>query len=289
MELSDAIRLFIKNLQKKGRSIGTIKEYQKDLNMLNQYLVEHSNSQVLVQEVSIIDLDNYLKALIDKRIYSPASRNRQLNTIRSFYKYLATQEIVMCNLGTKLELLKVDYKERTYLTVFEVNQLLTAIDNRLIKLVVSTLFYTGLRISECLTLTVEDIDFKRNLLFVKNGKGNKQRRIPLNEALKLSLQEYVKEWRTEKSSPLLFQTERTGKLSGVYVNKVIKAAVKKLGWSKNVTCHVLRHSFASALIDKNVNLVAVKDLLGHADLKTTSVYSHIQVESLEDAIKMLKL
>lgn len=289
MELSKAIPLFVKSLQRKDRSKGTIKEYQKDLNMLKKYLSKHSSNQIPVQEITTMDLDNYLQVLFNERNYTPASRNRQLNTIRSFYKYLTTEEIVENNVATKLELLKVHYKERTYLTVNEVSQLLNAIDNKLIKLVATTLFYTGMRISECLALSVDDIDFIQNLVFVEKGKGNKQRRIPLNEVLKLSLQEYMEEWRTEKGSLLLFQTERTGKLSDVYVNKVIKEAVKQLGWNKKVTCHVLRHSFASALIDKNVNLVAIKDLLGHADLKTTSVYSHIQEESLEDAIQMLKL
>ena len=84
-------------------------------------------------------------------------------------------------------------------------------------------------------------------------------------------------------------TERTNSLSDVYVNKVLKETVEKLKWDKHVTCHVLRHSFASALVQNNVNIVAVQQLLGHANLKTTSSYTHIHQQTVDEGIETLTI
>lgn len=280
---------FNQYLSNKGRSNGTIKEYSKDLGMLAQYLKLEKGEDFSLKQVTTKELDSYLDMLVTKKGYKPSSRNRQLNTIRSFYKYCIKDDHIEKNMTIKLELLEVETVEQCFLTIDEVKELLVAIKHPLIKLVVCTLFYTGLRINECLSLTVEDVDFNANTVTVQNGKGNKKRIVPLNNELKPHLKLYIEKWRVKQHSNKLFLTNRTGKLSDVYVNKILKDAVRQLKWDKKVTCHVLRHSFASALVDQNVNIVAVKELLGHASLTTTSGYTHIQRETVEEAIQKINM
>uniref|UniRef100_UPI0012FD104B tyrosine-type recombinase/integrase n=2 Tax=Bacillati TaxID=1783272 RepID=UPI0012FD104B len=91
----------------------------------------------------------------------------------------------------------------------------------------------------------------------------------------------------ETESPLFFCTKKTGKLSPVYVNRIISQAVNELGWKKKVTAHILRHSFASRLVKKDVNLVQIQKLLGHSSLNVTSIYTHTDLEQLSEAINTL--
>ena len=285
MNIEAAAKQFFQNLINKKKSVGTITEYQKDLKMFLSYL---QKEDVLdIKAVRGSHMDSYLNSLIAERHYKPSSRNRQMNTLRSFFKYCKKAGLVDENHAEGLERLNEEKAERVYLTSDEVRCLIKAIEHRLIKLVVLTLFFTGARINECLNLELQDIDFEHQTLTIRNGKGNKTRKIPLHHELGFALKDYIKNWRVQFSTNKLFLTERSGSLSDVYVNRVLKETVKKLKWDKNVTCHVLRHSFASALVQGSANIGAVKELLGHASLKTTSSYVHIQRASVEEAIQKL--
>lgn len=288
MDFVKAAKHFLQELKENKRAQGTLNEYGKDLEMLFNFLVVEGVENV--EEVRESHLVSYLDYLIKTRDYQPSSRNRQMNTLRSFFKYCKKAGILPSNPAEHLERLEEHAVERIFITSEEVKALINAIDLPLIKLVVIALFFTGMRINECLSLEERDLDFTEDFIFVRKGKGNKSRKIPLHPELKEALIHYLKD-RSGRSDAkeLLFQTERTGKLSAVYVNRVIKNAVQKLGWEKRVTCHVFRHSFASALLHEKVNIVAVKDLLGHANLKTTSGYVHIAEQEMSEAIRHLKL
>jgi site-specific recombinase XerD len=287
MKIRIACLQFVEALKDKGKSPGTIKEYQKDLKMFLEYLPEKGDC--LVKVIKGSHLASYLVTLVNERKYKASSRNRQMNTLRSFFKFCKKAGIIKENPAEYLERLGEDRVERVFLSSKEVDVLIKAIDHPLIKLVILTLFFTGARISECLNLQVDDVDFERKLLFIRNGKGNKARQIPLHQELERVLKQYIDGWRVSSNSNKLFLTERSGKLSGVYVNSILKETANKLRWNKNITCHVLRHSFASALVQKNVHIVTVKELLGHVSLRTTSGYAHIQKESVEEAISKLAL
>lgn len=287
MNLEITVQHFIQDLRKKNRSIGTVNEYQKDLIMFLAHLQRKGVTQV--KDVKGSHMVSYLENLIEMRNYKASSRNRQMNTLRSFFKYCKKAGIIEVNHAEHLERLEEEKVERVYLTSNKVNTLIEAIEHPLIKLVIITLFFTGARISECLNLELDDIDFKKKALLIRKGKGNKSRTLPLHPELAFALQNYINRWRVDSDTNKLFLTERSGKLSDVYVNRVLKETVKKLKWDKKITCHVLRHSFASELVRKNVHIVAVKELLGHASLKTTSGYAHIQKESVEEAIQKLAL
>ncbi|WP_164984974.1 tyrosine-type recombinase/integrase [Ammoniphilus sp. CFH 90114] len=282
-----AVKQFLKELSNKNRSKGTIDEYQKDLMMFLRHLQQEGVEDI--DDVVGSNMTSYLDKLINERSYKASSRNRQMNTIRSFFKYCKKAGFIQQNHAEHLERLEEEKVERVFLTSNEVTTLVGAIEHPLVRLVIVTLFFTGARITECLSLELEDIDFDQKTIFIKNGKGKKSRRLPLHPELEKALKHYIEGWRVRMDSKKLFLTGRSGNLSDVYVNRILKETVDRLGWNKKVTCHVLRHSFASELVHKNVNIVAVKELLGHSSLKTTSGYAHIMNQDIEDAIQQLAL
>ncbi|MGD8190309.1 tyrosine-type recombinase/integrase [Brevibacillus ginsengisoli] len=287
MLLTNAITLFLNYLSSIDRSEETISGYQKDLKQLTCYLENRYNCELYVEEVTANDLEDYLFYLKDKRKYAASSRSRNLHTLRSFFAYAYKKEWVIRNVALSVERINVQQKERTHLSDEEVQSLIHTIDHELIRLVVQALYMTGLRISECLNLVVDDVDIQRRVIHVIAGKGNKDRLVPISERLAPHLEEYILYKRPATNSTLFFCTKKTGMLSPIYVNRVIADAVKKLGWKKKITAHILRHSFASQLVKKDVNLVQIQKLLGHSSLKVTSVYTHTDIDQLSDAVNTL--
>lgn len=281
------IEEFVKGLQARNASPETIAGYAKDLEMVNRFLEKKYNGFVGLGDIQTRDLEEYLNMLRVERQYQPASVNRHLNTLRSFYKYAVKQGWTTMNTAAPIDQLKVPKKERTFIDETEYKQLIEAIEHPTIKVVIQFLFYTGLRITECLSLTLEDVNLEESIVFVQNGKGNKQRKVPISPKLLPLLVHYKEHIRPATDSPFFFALSKTGKLSDVYVNRVLHETTKKLGWKKKVTCHVLRHSFASNLVKNKVHIVHIQKLLGHADLKTTSVYVHANQEQLIEAIHTL--
>lgn len=287
MLLMNAIQSYIQYLSSIDRSQETITGYRKDLVFFTRFLEAKYNCESYLDEVTAVDIEDYLTYLKEKRNYAPASRGRNLHTLRSFFTYAYNKELVERNIALSVEKIKVQQKERTYLTEEEVDLLIKTIDHNLIRLVVFVLYMTGMRISECLNLTVDNVDIKKRVIHVVAGKGNKDRLIPISKRLVPLLEEYILFQRPETDSLLFFCTKKTGMLSPVYVNRIITQAVNKLGWKKKVTAHILRHSFASQLVKKDVNLVQIQKLLGHSSLNVTSIYTHTNLEQLSEAIDTL--
>jgi integrase/recombinase XerD len=284
--LTESIEAFKKYMETMDRSKETIRGYSMEMAVFNRFLEKKNNGPVYLTEVNEQDMEDYLLHLKIKGD-APASRSRSLYILRSFYNFCYKKDLVLKNLGVKLEPIKVPQKERCYLTEEEVNELLTAIDNPIIHVVVQTLFMTGMRISEALNLTLQDVDMEKKVILVREGKGKKSRIIPISKKLHFHLVNYLSNVRPKVENNRFFATKKTGSLSDQHVNGIIRGATEKLGWNKNVTCHILRHSFASNLIKHDVNLVKVQKLLGHSSLKTTSIYTHSNLEELAKAVNIL--
>jgi len=287
MLLKNAVQSFLVYLSSIDRSKETLSGYQKDLMLFIRFLDSKYNCESYIDEVTSNDIEEYLHYLKEVRGYAPASRARSLHTFRSFFAYAYKKELVARNIALSVERINIQQKERTYLSESEIEQLVDKIEHDLIRLVVQVLYKTGLRISECLNLTLDQVDIERKVIHVVAGKGNKDRLVPISESLLPLMRDYVENWRPTTTSPLFFCTKKTGKLSPVYVNRELAAAVKKLGWKKKVTAHILRHSFASQLVKKDVNLVQIQKLLGHSSLKVTSVYTHTDLGQLSEAVNTL--
>lgn len=285
MLLTEAIERFGKYQINIERSPRTIEGYRLDLNLLNRYLQKKFNAPIYLEDITKEYVEEYLLYLKEVRNYKAGSRKRMLGSYRSFFKYAYQSEWCDRNITETLEPISVRQKERHYLNEEQIQEFIGAIDHQLIQLVAQTLYFTGMRISECLNLTAEDIDFDAGLIYVRKGKGNKDRTIPINPKLKKLLIHYVEHWQI--SSKSFFATKHSGSLSATNVAKIFRDTSKKLGLKKNVTAHIIRHSFASKLVQNDVHLVKISKLLGHADLKTTSIYVHSSMDDLEDAINTL--
>jgi len=150
------------------------------------------------------------------------------------------------------------------------------------------MYYGGLRITECLELGLKDVDLKKDILTVRKGKGNKIRQVPINKTLHNILIDYISNVRPDVISDRLFSSKKTGKLSDSYFRSLFNIALNKLNWDIKVTPHTLRHSFASGLVKKDVNLVKIQRLLGHSNINTTSIYAHTRIDDLIDAVTALE-
>lgn len=281
----DAIDQFGKYQLNIERSPRTIEAYREDLHLLNRYLEEKYNGLMYLDDIKKTDIEEYLLFLKEEKKYKDDSRKRLLASYRSFFKYAHRHEWCEKNVTELLEPIKVRQKERHFLNDEEVNTFIEAIDHRLIKLVAQTLYYTGMRITECLNLQLDDIEIEKGIIRVNQGKGNKDRTIPINPRLKELFIDYIENWRVP--SPNFFATQISGSLSRNSVGLVFRETSKKLGLKKTISAHTLRHSFASQLVSKDVHLVKISKLLGHNSLKTTSIYVHSSMDDLKEAINTL--
>lgn len=283
MLLRESILMFRKHLVINERSSETLRAYMIELGNFTKYLENQFNGPIYLEDVTVRDIEEYLHELKIRGCHA-SRRSRMVYILRSFYNFAVRQELVNTNVAARVDSVKVQQLERTFLGDEEFEELISVIMNDLVRVLICTLFMTGLRIKEALDLTLDDVDFTANIIRVKHGKGNKSRIIPISDRLLPILRHYVEKSRPQGDSSKFFATKVSGQLSASMANKTLKQAVSLLGWSKKVTCHVLRHSFASHLVRHNVNIVRVQKLLGHASLKTTSIYTHATLEELSEAV-----
>ena len=280
-----AICAFKENLIDRDKSSSTVNGYETEMVRFLNYLEKNHNRPFFLKEVGLKEMEDYL-AYLTRTNHAPATRRRITNIFRAFYKFCERSGYLSNNPAVMLESVKSQLKEREYINDVEFNQLISAMEHPLVEAVLSTLYYTGLRIGECLSLDTEDIHPKLEYIMVKNGKGKKQRKIPINNTLQKILSEYIEEF-TPSQNQKFFTTKQSGALSITHVNMVLRNCRKSIGWKKKISCHNLRHSFASNLVKKNVNLVLIQKLLGHSSLAVTSVYTHSNLDDLKEAVDSL--
>lgn len=287
MELTKLITTFLKYLEDKECSHYTVTQYRTILVDLQRFLEEDIlNGRAYLEHIELDHLQMYMSER-KKRGNCAKTRSMVLQVMRTFWNYLYKRRYICNNLPQQLDDIKVEKRERVYLTQKEFHCLLDVIENETIRAVAYTLGYTGLRISELKALSVKDVDFENEEIKVLCGKGKKGRTVPLHPVLKPVLQKYFNEIRNQDSRHF-FATKRSGTITQQYVNNSLIKAANKAGIEKHVTAHILRHSFASGLVSENCNITVIQKLLGHADLKTTSIYLHVNRKEMENAVKMLK-
>ncbi|GAK02976.1 integrase [Geomicrobium sp. JCM 19037] len=286
-EFRKAMLLFERYMDSRDRSDRTIIGYRRDLTMVENYLKNRYGSRIYVHDVTTNDIEDYLLMLKVEKQYKASSRNRHIGALKSFYKFCQREGWASASPLEQIEKIRGPQKEREILEFSEVNTFITAIDHPLIRVVAQCLYYTGLRISECLGLRYEDVNLERRRIWVSAGKGNKSRSVPINERLLFILADYLDVQTDSGSSEYFFATKKSGQLSNVYVNRILDRTRVKLGWRKRVSAHTFRHSFASHLVRKGVNIADIQKILGHSDLKTTSVYLHTDQDSLLASVDLL--
>jgi site-specific recombinase XerD len=277
----------------RGFSQRTIEAYTHDLNRFVNFLESTAKTDIL-----LITKENVRSFLVQQSITNCAvTRARKLSAIKSLFKYLGREGIILANPVSDIETPKLPEKEPSFLTESEYHGLITTVRREatpyyLIRdlTIVMLLLGTGIRLSELVSLTLDRVSLEYSGRSIKvRGKGNKERIIPLTNELIDILQKYLK-IRPDVESNNLFISRLGGNLKARSVYGLIKKYLKAAGINKNkIAVHSLRHTFGTSLLNNGVNIVVIQELLGHKKLETTRRYLHINNVDLRNAVDSLVL
>ena len=268
----------------KGLSANTLKSYNYEINLYQTYL-EDKLSIIDIEKVSKEDIESYLKYCYSKNEDSKTISHK-ITTIYNFHNYLLREMVIKDNQAEFIDRPKLAKHLPYTLTVKEIDKLLdialvTVFDYR-DKAMLELMYGTGLRVSELVSLTVYDVDFYNAFLRIK-GKGSKERIVPINNASLKYLKLYLDRrclLLKKKTSDELFLNARGEGISRQGFFKNLKKILAKKGMPTNISPHSLRHSFATHLIENGADLRSVQTMLGHSDITTTKIYTHISNEKV---------
>ncbi|HTQ61335.1 MAG TPA: site-specific tyrosine recombinase XerD [Candidatus Solibacter sp.] len=289
--MSAAISAFLTHVKvEKGLSANTVEAYQRDLAKFSAFAQKH---KLTLEGVSRDDLVDFLAGLYRGKLESRTVA-RQLVTLRNFFRFAHIQELISVDPSLNLESPKIRRTLPGYLRLEEVERLLdqpdikTAIGLR-DRAMLEVLYSTGLRVSELIGLRVTDLDPKVGCIRCI-GKGDKERIVPAGRKALALVDKYLREARVKllgkvASSPALFVNRRGKPLSRVGVWKILSAYGRRAGLRVALTPHMLRHSFATHLLERGADLRSVQLMLGHADISTTQIYTHVVEERLKQIYK----
>lgn len=276
-------------LNERRYSENTIVSYQRDLNELYQFL--ESSGSTDVSDVTYQDMRYYL-AFLNEQQYRPASISRKLSSARSFFNYLVLEEILDSH---PLDLIHYQAKEQRLPEFFyeeEINKLIETAyqmetDTRLRDAAIIELLYSsGLRVSELCDLKVSQINVAVQLIRVI-GKGNKERIVPLGDKALAVIKQYQSTWRKEHhvdaSVHQLFINEKGQPLKPAQIRQILEQINTATGLNATIYPHKIRHTFATHLLNNGADLRSVQEMLGHENLSTTQIYTHLSSDKMRQA------
>ncbi|VXD18985.1 tyrosine-type recombinase/integrase [Marinoscillum sp. 108] len=280
------IDTFLKYLRfEKRYSEHTLTAYRKDLTQLEIFLSEEFETSDF-KEVQHAHLRNWMVNLMESGL-EPKSVNRKMASVKAFYKFLLAREYVASNPTGRLKSLKVDKKLPSFVRESEMITLLDQIEfsrdffGARDRLILELLYATGIRLTELINLSDPDVNLYQGSIKVL-GKRNKERVIPMAEFIVKSIKEYQQLRNAEFGfCDYLFVTDSGNKLYPMMVYRIVKKYLDQVTTIAKRSPHVLRHTFATHLLNKGADLNAVKDLLGHTSLAATQVYTHNSMEKLK--------
>ncbi len=260
----------------------TLKSYQRDIKQLVSYCAAHEIEQW--QDILPIDIRNHI-ANRHRKGLSSKSLQRELSAIRSFYNYLLKKLLVQNNPAKQI---KAPKQERKLPKVLDVDQMSGILDSppdsflEIRDLAMFELFYSsGLRLSELADLNMDDIDLSERELRVLKGKGGKQRILPIGGKAVTALKKWFL-YRTNTTDLAVFISNKGKRLGQRSIQLRLNRWCKKIGLPEHVHPHMLRHSFASHLLESSHDIRAVQELLGHSNLSTTQIYTHLDFQHLAE-------
>lgn len=282
------MELFFKYLQfEKRYSPHTLTSYRTDLRQFSEYLAQTYGIEDPAEADHTL-IRSWIVTLLQKKL-DARSVNRKIASLRAYYRFLLRQGRIVKNPTLKVVAPKTAKKLPSFVPQESFNQLLDSFgfedtyEGFRDKLILELLYGTGIRLAELIGITHADLELKAHTLKV-TGKGNKERIIPINDSLYLCLQAYLEKKKSQfpdNHPSHLLVTNRTLPLYPKFVYRVVTKYISLITTAEKKSPHVLRHSFATHLLNQGADLNAIKDLLGHANLAATQVYTHNSIEQLK--------
>ncbi|XWN37681.1 MAG: site-specific tyrosine recombinase XerD [Balneola sp.] len=280
----------------KGLSKNSIISYKNDINRYLDFLIFNKKISDL-SGVTLNHIEDFLNYLIDSECLSSSSLARNISSIRSFHEFATVEGFSKTNPAELIELPKQAKKLPEVLDVVEIEALLSAPNTEKAagirdKAILECLYGTGMRVSELTGLEMDRLFFEIGFIRVI-GKGNKERLVPVGEVAQEAIEHYVEHIRplffkpknADKAKNKVFLNQRGGALTRMSIWNIVQKAAKKADIKKPVYPHIFRHSFATHLLEGGADLRAVQEMLGHASILTTEIYTHIDRSFLHQVHK----
>jgi integrase/recombinase XerD len=275
----------------KGHSVNTIESYRRDVLKFFGFL-GYTEGEIDINEFGTVGQKRIIDFLLHLREnnFSSASVARHLVSLKMFYKFLNTEGVINNNPLENIESPRLLRKLPDFLTMEEIDKLLTRPDkNNNLGIrdiaMLEVLYATGLRVSELISLKINDINMERGYI-ITFGKGSKERVVPLGRSAQEKLKRYLEESRhilvKGKGGDDLFVNRFGEKMTRQGFWKIIKRYAMLAGIKKEISPHTLRHSFATHLLERGADLRSVQQMLGHSDISTTQIYTHVVRERLKE-------
>ena len=263
----------------------TVDAYIRDVNKLSKYSINHNLSIKLIIRENIQDFISFLN---DEKI-SARTQARVISSIKSFFKFLIMEDYIINDPCQLIQNPKIGLKLPDVLSIAEIDLIVSNIDNsskhgQRNTTIIVTLYICGLRVSELINLKISNIKFLEKYIKI-TGKGNKERLTPISQKCLKLLSIYINEIRIHQiiksgNDDIVFLNNRGSQLSREMIFTIVKKLTEKSGIKKNVSPHTFRHSFATHLIEGGADLRAVQEMLGHENITTTEIYTHLDNDYL---------
>ncbi|MGC8609771.1 MAG: site-specific tyrosine recombinase/integron integrase [Thermoplasmata archaeon] len=268
--MTDIINRFQNYLMGEKKSKNTVKTY---ISLVKEFL-EFTNGKD-IGKITIEDIENYKEYLSINKNMSKQSIYLSMKALQSFFKFMKRNDL------TKLNTPKRSKKLPSYLNEMEMSAILEKSKSNFRDYVIlMTLAYTGLRVSELVSLNIEDIDFYDNIIHIKSGKGDKDRIVIIDPKVIELIKEYLKN--EKRFSGPLFISKKKMRITSTHIERIVKKYVKLAGITKKVTPHTFRHTFATILLKNGADIRFIQQLLGHSSISTTQIYTHVDENSLKE-------
>jgi integrase/recombinase XerC len=303
MNLIQAIDKFSAYLiNEKNYSRHTLMNYVRDLNDLYKFIaknLEESNAKIQLKYIDENTLKEFIAGFVLSRDvkYSKRTISRKISTLKSFYKFLNRKEIYTENPSRNLIFPKLPKNLPTVVDETSLTSLLNSkkftndVWGLRVKAILELFYSSGIRVSELINLTIDKLDIDNNTIRVK-GKGRKERIIPIGliavgavSAYLNKRDEHFTARGVEYDNGVIFNAKNGKKMYPALLNRLTNEYISEISEIKKKSPHVLRHSYATHLLNNGADIRAVKDLLGHSSLSTTQVYTHVSVDRLKDVYK----
>ncbi len=293
-KLNDVKTEYLKLLQVSGKSKNTIDAYERDLRQFIIFIEDTFGTEITLKDIDKRMIRDFLRELSSNNGNVNRSISRKVTTLKGFFKFALKRGIITNNPTITMKNPKFEKKVPKFFSKEDMELMLSLPDltskfGVRNKAILELFYSSGLRISEMVILTLEKIDFQRNVVKVL-GKGDKTRMVPIGSKAKEAMENYLAirhRFESKFSGDVLFLSKSGKQLDRLELSDILKQYIMFVGQQKGYSPHSLRHTFATHMLSNGADLRAIQEMLGHANLSTTEIYTHVTMNDLTKTVNLL--